>query len=90
MQHGFPASLQAKDADALDFASDLMRADKEVGFFRSLRIKKGSLTNGWGPVVSVDVFPIEAGDFPVSHVDFPGWWFQILVYFQPYLGNDPI
>jgi len=30
-----------------------------------------------------DVFPIEAGDFPVSHVDFPGWWFQWFFKFSP-------
>jgi len=38
-----------------------------------------------------DVFPIEAGDFPVSHVDFPGWWFQWFLNFHPDpWGNDPI
>ena len=34
-----------------------------------------------------DVFPIEAGDFPVSHVDFPGRWFQVFFSFTPIRGE---
>ena len=38
----------------------------------SIQPLKTNMT-GW-KIHWVDVFPIGAGDFPVSHVDFPGWW----------------
>ena len=82
-----PCFPPCQDADALDFASDMMRADKEVGFFGFLRIKKGR--NKWlGPGRNLKMyFILKLGVFQLVMLIFQGGGFKHWFIFNPNLGE---